>query len=731
VRTDVASDCFVGRDEELGVLRGLVAEVKAGVGGTVLVEGEQGIGKTALLRTGLAEAEAGCRTVWGAADELGQQFPLALMSEILGPEGRLAAVGEEAGWGRGGRAQAGRGAAQNPVSFIPSGDPMLAGVERLLTLVDRWCAVEPVVLVAEDLQWADEASVLVWHQLRRAARQLPLLVAGSMRSAPDREDLGALRRGVLARGGGVISLRPLSSREVATLVGRVVGGRPGRQLVAAASRAGGNPFYAREVAEALVRQGLVYLVGGVAELAAGEGNAGVPESLAGVIGRRLSALSEDVLGVLRWAAVLGQEFSATNLQAVTGRDAGELIRVVGQAAAAGVVVEVGRRLGFRHGLIRQVLYEGMPASLRAALHLRAAQALDGAGAAAEQIAAQLVAAVPENSGKWVRDWLAGAAPDLAYRAPQAATELLRAALAELPVKDPQRNPLEAALVQAAFLLEDDAEVESAGRRLLARNLSPDRAAQVAWLFSYSLMRTGRPADAAEVVGEALSRPGIGDAETLRLQALQAMIPVALGRIDDAARIAEEVLASAERIGEVFAAGYALFALARVSLFRRDWPAMLAHVDRALGMIGDDPETTDLRLLLLMSRFAVLAEMDRQQAASATAQGALALAERSGTSRVEHIRSFLGGLYFTAGRWDDALAELETATGPPGRGGGPPQLVHGLSALIAGHRDDTVGAARHLEAVADIPIRQAAFNNSVGDLLLARVVSRASGTHPRG
>src|SRR5712691_5562651 len=155
----MSGDLFVGRSVELGALHAVLAEVKAGVGGVVLVVGEQGIGKSSLLRAGLGGAEdQGCRLLWGAADELGQRIPLWLMTEMLGSvEGVSARDG------------------------LMGGDAVLAGAERLLAGVDRLCAESPVVLVAEDLQWADEASLLVWHRLVRAAGQLPLVVAGSCR----------------------------------------------------------------------------------------------------------------------------------------------------------------------------------------------------------------------------------------------------------------------------------------------------------------------------------------------------------------------------------------------------------------------------------------------------------------------------------------------------------------------------------------------------------------------
>jgi hypothetical protein len=133
----VGGDWFVGRGEELDLLRGLlagvVAGVGAGVGGSVLVEGEQGIGKTALVGQALSAAGDRCRVAWAAADELGQQFPLGLMADCFGREGQLAAAGDQADPGGSGS------------QYVMAGDPVLAGVERMLVLADRLCAAGPVV----------------------------------------------------------------------------------------------------------------------------------------------------------------------------------------------------------------------------------------------------------------------------------------------------------------------------------------------------------------------------------------------------------------------------------------------------------------------------------------------------------------------------------------------------------------------------------------------------------
>jgi DNA-binding CsgD family transcriptional regulator len=747
LRSDaVDSEVFVGRRRELAALSELLTAVGRGAGGVVLVDGEQGIGKSALLRAGLAGAEAaGCRVAWAAADALGQRFPLRLMAECLHSGGLAGGPGagrdQDGLDGADGRSTDGvlprpaAGGGPGGPAGVPGfgGDPVLAAVERLLAVVDRWCAVCPVVVVAEDLQWADEASVLVWDRLCHATRQLPLLLAGSYRPGP--EPGAELRRSLVARGGTALSLGPLAAGEVAELVGGVVGGRPGPGLAAVAERAGGNPLYARELADGLVREGRVRVERGVAELAGAPG--GVPVSLAAAVAERLASLPGDTVTVLRWAAVLGPEFSVSDLAVVTGRSSAELREVVSAAAAGGVIAAAGARLGFRHGLIWQALYEGMPDPLRAALHMQAAQALAGAGAAAQQVAGQLMAAQPSGEAGagewvgvagWVREWLAGAAPALVYRASPVAAELLRAVLDGVPDGDPGREVLEVSLVTAACLLVRDDEVQRVGGWLLARRGNPVRAAEVAWLVAYSMIRTGQSAEAAAVVDGAQARPGIGAVWAARLRAVNAMTRQAMGQWDHAAGAAAAALAAAETAGDGFAAGYALLVLSIVSGVGRDVPARLARLDRALGIISDDPSTTDLRCLLLMNRSDVLGDLDRGSEATGSAREALALAERTGTPRLGVVRVALARRSFTVGDWDSAVAELEQATDLTA----PrylPVMARGLLAVIAGHRDDGNLAAEQLRAVPDPAADAEPFAPNTCELLLARAIAAERAGQP--
>ncbi len=104
--------------------------------------------------------------------------------------------------------------------------------------------------------------------------------------------------------------------------------------------------------------------------------------------------------------------------------------------------------------------------------------------------------------------------------------------------------------------------------------------------------------------------------------------------------------------------------------------MLYYTDRALSLTDMDPQATDLRLVLLTNKALKLSEMDQHAAAIAATRQALALAEQTGATRIQVIRSALGILHFMTGEWDDALAELDQASVAKDEAD-VRQLVHGL------------------------------------------------------
>ena len=140
--------------------------------------------------------------------------------------------------------------------------------------------------------------------------------------------------------------------------------------------------------------------------------------------------------------------------------------------------------------------------------------------------------------------------------------------------------------------------------------------------------TGR--DASDLIEVVQDRPATSLAHVARLKALHAMTLTGLDRLEEGVQEARAALASAEAIGDKLAAGYALQTLMWPIYHAHDFAAMVDHIDEALDVIGDDPAATDLHLLLLMNRFAMLDTLDRRAEALATAQQALALGERAGT-----------------------------------------------------------------------------------------------------
>ncbi|MFI1400651.1 BTAD domain-containing putative transcriptional regulator [Streptomyces sp. NPDC020681] len=428
---------LVGRQSELKQFRQQLSEVAGGTGGVLWVEGEPGIGKTQLLATGLAQAnDAGCHLAWASSDQM-NLFPLRVMMDCLevtpdSPDPRRAELA----------------AALHTDSPAPTiwsqSDPLLWAIDRILGLVDKLCAEAPLVLVMDDLQWADEASLLVWHRLCPLTKRIPLLMVGACRLTPRRAELDTLRFGVESSGGRVLDLGPLAPSAAVELIGQVAGAQPGPRLRAWADRAAGNPLYLREMAEVMAREGVLHLDAATADIA--DESYELSVSLASMVSRRLDFLSHDTREVLCRAALLGVEFALTDLAAVLDRPVSDLLSLIEEAMSSRIVVDAGPRLAFRHPLVREALYGGIPMAERIALHRYAAEALAGVRSPVERVAEQLVAAeVPVD--RWVLDWVAANISAVTRRAPGISAYLLRKALQVCPSTDGRWEALAAELAR--------------------------------------------------------------------------------------------------------------------------------------------------------------------------------------------------------------------------------------------------------------------------------------------
>ena len=414
--------------------------------------------------------------------------------------------------------------------------------------------------------------------------------------------------------------------------------------------------------------------------------------------------------MLRTAALLGGRFAVTDLAVVLRRPASELAAGVEEAVAAGILIGSDPDLAFRHLLIQQALYESMPAALRTALHAEAARELAATGADALSVAQQLSAAKMPGEA-WVRTWLIESGPALATRAPQLGAEILRRELDETPSGDEAWDGLMASLVWALLAAGSYQEAARQASWALTVMTDPVRRAEAYWVLTRAQVSAGRNDDAITTMRQALASAGLPGEWRARMLALLAMLQrAATGDLDTADATAIQALTAAEQAGDAFATAHALTDLWLTRSIRRDHATALDYIDRALRALGDDPGHADLRSFALDDRIFTLQNLDRWPQAELTLRRAREASQRSGNpDRATWVTAAV--LRYWLGEWDDALAELgPDDTDAPGltysflRERWSALLLHGVSALIAGRRDERTVADQQLRQGLALPIQ---------------------------
>lgn len=372
-----ATDTFVGRARELGVMLGSLHSAVVGQGSVVLVAGEPGVGKTRLVEE-VAKRHDGA-VVWATCSH-GATAPafwpwLQVLRACTG-EATMAALGGidvrplPETW------------PQSDAASDRSRFRLFEGVTSILAAAAR---ESPLVVVLDDLQWADEASIRLLQFIGGEVRRLPLLVVGTYRDT-DLEPSHPLGEAVadLARSGPHLTIGGLGQDELVALVRSIVGPSDDidEQLGAVLHvQTGGNPFFARELARLLDADG---------RLASGQlrGRELVPGGVRAVVGRRLARLPQATYDLLSWAALVGTTFDVALLAAAADCDPRDVLVGLDPAIVARVVapVDVGR-FGFVHDLVREALEYSSGAAERAARHRALGAALAAtAGDDVERIA---------------------------------------------------------------------------------------------------------------------------------------------------------------------------------------------------------------------------------------------------------------------------------------------------------------------------------------------------------
>ena len=682
-----------GRETEQRVLGQALDRVASGSLAILLIEGEAGIGKTRLLKEGLADAAArGMQVAAGEAEELERSRPFGLLTGAFGcvptsGDPRRAAIGA--------LLSAKGSSSESPVTVTSDPGLHFRVVDAFGDLVEALALSGPVVIGADDLQWADPSSLVTLAAMGRRLADLPVGIIGCFRPVPRAAELDGAVRALETAGARHLALSPLGTEAVSDLVSETVAAEPGPGLLAEIAGAAGNPLFVTELLAALLAEGAIQVTGRRAEVA----EPALPPTLRLTILRRLSFLPEDTLQVLRVASILGSAFSLTDLTLISGRPGIGLTAVLTEAIRARVIDDDGVQLRFRHDLIRDSIYEDLPVSVRRALHREAAQRLAKSGAPSLRVAEHFARGATEGDGEAIQ-WLTGAARETAPGSPAAAAALLDRAVTLMRPADPGRDRLMAE--RAAHLMQAGhiADAEAACRRLLDRPYDPAIEAAARICLGQALLSQGRPRDGLAEMDRAAESPLVTGAELATARAWASFARLSLGDMDGAASAGAQASSAASAAGDPYSASIAANYLAMVALYRGQFADALRLSDDALRLAGESLARQGRQYPVHIARGQILINLGRiEEGRSILQAGRRTSEERGFRWALASFGVFLGIERFIAGEWDDALAELESSLALAEEIGEsyPVILAHIVIALISFHRDDHGRAAAAVDA----------------------------------
>ncbi|WP_162940216.1 ATP-binding protein [Gryllotalpicola protaetiae] len=625
-----------GRDALLSIFRRRLEAVRAGSSSVLVLEGGAGIGKTRALRAAAElAAHAGLQVGVGRAVPGAQTIPMGpLFAALFEGPSPLIGLGERA-----------------RLRYLPEQRYWL--LDELESLFERSALNRPLVLVLDDLQWADSGTLLALRTLPTRLASVPIVWVLAFRSTEISPELRSLIDSLVSDGASRVVLGPLDEPAMGQVIADLTGAGPDSALMQMAALTHGIPFLLIQLIRGLEEEALIRVEADRVRLLEDRLPARIGESMR----ERLARMPELTRKVARAASVLGRTLTVGQLSAMTGESAVSLLAPVDELLAADVLAESGDRLAFGHDLLREAVRGALPASALRALERQAVDVLLAAGSPAVEIAAQLAASA--EPGDYVAvETLQSAASALARSDPDAAADLSRRAL---ELAGP-RHPARVALVTQTVL-----HLHAAGRvregkafadDVLRQALTAEQEAEV--LLGIANMY-GLSADLrAEAGVRALALPDLPDRLRTRHLAYLAHNRTTGGRPEEAAALMPELRAAVKRMGDV-PARYALELVeSGLHYLKSDFSDACRWIEACVRTSADlaEPSRTVLVQYWCAEVWSVL---DRHDDALSLTSGALTAAQND--RQVWGSFLFEGGLgrhLFQVGRLEDAAAALEPA-----------------------------------------------------------------------
>jgi DNA-binding CsgD family transcriptional regulator len=630
-----STPAMFGRDNVVAMLRDVLAATAAGTGGSLVVTGAPGIGKTRLLEEAerLAEAQ-GLAVASGRANELDRVAPMRTLVSAL------------------------RAARPDPVDLagLPSGpDSQFRQIDRIGEALEEYTAERPLLVMIDDAQWTDELSVLALRVLVPTLSSAPIRWLLARRPVPARSPAQDTIDWLISEDAQQICLEPLDEQAVTRFCSDLLGATADETVLALASRGSGNPFLLGQLLDALRDADQLVISDGIATVVGDE----LPMSFVSAVDQRLRAMSADARALLRAGSVFRRPFTVRAAARLSGTSVTDLISAAEEAVTAGLLAEHGKELDFCHDLLRDAVYAMIREPVRAAMHDEAIALAQAEGRSAIEIADHIVRSGRGGDAEAVQI-LRTAAAEAADRTPGTAADLIVHALDMVDTGDETYPRLAADAVRLLAAAGRLIEARDRGEAALDGRLDQPTEATVLLGLAEALKHGGQNRLAAEYANRALARPAIPDPLRARLHAIasHALLWDDLAAADRAGAEADRLgLATGEHGASVFGrAARSVVARAQGRLDDALEYARLA-VDLA-EQTGGEARHRHPRIWL----GAALVALDRFPEADEVYAAGQREAERLGTAWSQPLWHFYRANLLTwRGDIDDAIAEAEAGS----------------------------------------------------------------------